>query len=447
MNNKRKTTEQFINEAKKVHGDRYSYDSVIYINNYTKVKIYCYIHGYFEQRPSEHLKGYGCKKCSDNERKLNLYDFIEKAKVVHGDKYDYSKVIYKNYHSKVEIICKKHGSFLQTPAKHLKGQGCPKCKKNSKTVATIELFKQRCNLKFNNKYNYDLVNFKSLQDEVIIICPIHGEFKQKASYHINGCGCIKCANELKLTKRNDFIGKAQLKHNNFYNYDKFIYVNSHCKGIITCPIHGDFEQAPKDHIGKYAKGCPKCGNKFPLSNKEWIEKANRAHNGIFDYSLTKYVNDSTDVIITCPIHGNIKINPNKHLYTKSGCLLCSYEKNVQETKLFNIITSKLASFEFKHNCFSVIKKQELDIYSEKYKVAIEYQGMQHFKPIDFFGGYERFIKTIELDSLKVKKCEEQNIKLFHFSFDKNFDYSKVPYKVYLTVDELINEIKKSVEEN
>lgn len=123
---KKLSTEEFITKARMRHGDRYDYSKVSYVNQKTPVTIICPIHGEFYQRPNNHYMGAGCPVCSGNK----CYDttsFIAKAKAVHGDEYDYSKVSYHNCKTKVVIICHRHGAFEQTPTKHLSGQGCPLC--------------------------------------------------------------------------------------------------------------------------------------------------------------------------------------------------------------------------------------------------------------------------------------------------------------------------------
>jgi hypothetical protein len=122
---KRKTTEEFIKMAKSIHGDGYDYSLVEYKNNKTKVKIICHEHGIFEQKPIHHLRGHGCHECGD--KRLTTKQFIEKAKSIHKDKYDYSLVEYKNNKTKVRIICPEHGAFEQRPNDHLRGRGCSKC--------------------------------------------------------------------------------------------------------------------------------------------------------------------------------------------------------------------------------------------------------------------------------------------------------------------------------
>lgn len=130
--NVRKTTEQFIEEARQIHGDKYDYSKVVYLNNRTKICIICPEHGEFMQTPANHLKGQGCPFCVGNV-KLTTEDFIQRARKVHGDKYDYSKVNYIKNSTKVCIICTEHGEFLQSTTRHLRGAGCPFCAGNKVT--------------------------------------------------------------------------------------------------------------------------------------------------------------------------------------------------------------------------------------------------------------------------------------------------------------------------
>ena len=133
-NIKRHSKDTFIKKANIVHGYKYIYDNVLYINANTKISILCKKHGLFNQRPSMHLKGEGCPSCGEIIRKIKktktLSDFIKDVKIVHGEKYDYSLVNYEKSNKKILIICNEHGIFTQTPNNHLNGAGCPKCKKS-----------------------------------------------------------------------------------------------------------------------------------------------------------------------------------------------------------------------------------------------------------------------------------------------------------------------------
>jgi hypothetical protein len=124
---KKLTTEDIVNRFKKVHGERYDYRKVVYTGCNEKVNIICPEHGMFKQLVGNHSKGHGCKQCYYERKTLSKEEFIERAKKVHGERYDYSKVIYTGYDEKVNIICPEHGMFKQTVANHLSGQGCPLC--------------------------------------------------------------------------------------------------------------------------------------------------------------------------------------------------------------------------------------------------------------------------------------------------------------------------------
>ena len=124
---KRKSNDEFIREAQSIHHNKYDYSKVEYANNKTKVCLVCPEHGEFWQTPSDHLNGKGCPQCAGNVR-CDKDAFIEKAKCIHNDRYDYSKVEYVNAHTKVCIVCPEHGEFWQTPNNHLNGNGCPLCK-------------------------------------------------------------------------------------------------------------------------------------------------------------------------------------------------------------------------------------------------------------------------------------------------------------------------------
>lgn len=190
----RLTTRQFIEESKAVHGDRYDYSKTNYTGALNKVIIICKKDGEFRQIPNSHLRGHGCKKCakcSDGRRLSCTNEFIKKAKVKHGEKYDYTKVHYTHSEDKVVIICKIHGEFIQRAKVHLNGCGCPKCGKESCSSNTNEFIK-RARVKHGDKYDYTKVDYLYARSKVIIICKQHGEFKQSPDAHLSGAGCPKC---------------------------------------------------------------------------------------------------------------------------------------------------------------------------------------------------------------------------------------------------------------
>lgn len=198
---KKLTTEEFIEKAKKIHGDKYDYSKSIYNGYHRLLTITCPKHGDFQQLPSNHIAGMGCKLCCYHHQS-NTKEFIEKAKLIHGDKYDYSKVNYIKAKIGVNITCPIHGDFLQTPNDHLDGCGCPSCSFDNKRKV-FGNFLQQAQTIHGNKYSYDLVNYKNNRTKICITCPEHGEFLQTPINHISGCGCPKCKNShLEIEVRN-----------------------------------------------------------------------------------------------------------------------------------------------------------------------------------------------------------------------------------------------------
>ena len=186
-------TNLFISKAIKIHGDKYEYSKVNYINAKTKVTILCKTHGEFTQTPSNHLNRHNCQKCANNF-KGNTEIFIEKAKQINGDRYVYSKVNYINADTPVLIICKEHGEFTQIPDFHINRKcGCPKCSNNIKL--DTQTFVKKAIKIHGNKYVYSKVNYINNYTNLIVICNKHGEFTQQPYVHLLEHGCPSCINK------------------------------------------------------------------------------------------------------------------------------------------------------------------------------------------------------------------------------------------------------------
>jgi len=156
---KKLTTEEFIEKSKKIHGDKYDYFLVEYVNYNTKIKIICHKHGIFNQSSSHHLNGMGCQKCFGGIR-LTLKEFISNSKKVHGNKYDYSLVEYKNARTKVKIICKKHGVFEQVPQHHITGVGCPSCRESKGEKILVDIL-DKMNIKYVREKRFKECRYKN----------------------------------------------------------------------------------------------------------------------------------------------------------------------------------------------------------------------------------------------------------------------------------------------
>jgi len=280
---KKLTTDEFKRRAILKHGSKYDYSEVHYVNSTIKLKIICATHGEFTQLSKVHLRGSGCPRCAGNIMNQELFN--AKAVKTHGLKYDYSEVKYINSQINVSIICPIHGVFEQEPASHLRGRGCPWCAGN---VSNLAHFITKANVIHQNKFDYSLAEYTGNKNKIIIICPIHGEFKQRPNGHLNGWGCKKCGTnisaKLKLkTNKNTFIDRASSVHSGKYIYSKVNYMGAKKSVTIICPDHGEFKQCPNNHING-AQGCPECANEnktFDFVKKYTLNEVLGASPGIF----------------------------------------------------------------------------------------------------------------------------------------------------------------------
>lgn len=254
--------EKFIEKANKRHNNKYDYSKVEYVDSVTKVCIICPEHGEFWQTPQGHIRGNSCPKCANKKRgdtfRSNGDEFVERAELVHGNKYLYDKTKYVNAETKIPILCLEHGTFWMTPMNHLLGQGCPKCSgRGLNTNEIVAMFRE----KHNDKYDYSKVIYHKMHEKVCIICPQHGEFYQTPSKHLLGQGCPKCAIETRAEEKNigneEFIRRAREIYGDKYIYADTNYTKMEDKVKIICPKHGEFWQKPYDHL--HGHGCPKCG--------------------------------------------------------------------------------------------------------------------------------------------------------------------------------------------
>jgi len=338
----KKTKEEYIEEAKKVHDNRFDYSLIKDLpKRDTRVDIICPLHGIFEQSFHKHLQGNSCKKCSNERVAKEIIErakqkFKQEAELLHNNIYDYSKSIYISATDNIIIICGTHGEFEQTPNSHLNGNGCKKCAiENTKLRMSIpwETYKLQLEKLYNNIYDYSKVEWKGVDEKIIVICKIHGEFIIRPQDHKHGRGCQKCSKETKIQyNKHDtemFVQMAKKIWGDTYDYSKVDYKDSNTKIIVICEKHGEYEQIPTNHL-KY--GCGSCGREANKRNielkekckSEFVSKANTIHENIYDYSSTHYVDSISKVTVICKIHGVFSITPSNHLRDK-GCPDCGKE--------------------------------------------------------------------------------------------------------------------------
>lgn len=338
---------KFIDNSSKIHGNKYDYSLVDYVNARTKVEIICEEHGIFSQLPNNHTRGNGCPMCLYNKK--NIQQIIDEFKKAHGNKYDYSSVIYKNTDTNIKIKCLNHGFFEQTPYNHKSGSGCPKC--SGRNLDNYEIINELKKI-HRNKYDYSKTICVNSKSKIKIICPQHGEFCQTVNNHKRGQGCSECNGNRKKDKKTAIIDFKKI-HKDKYDYSKSEYKNAHTKLTIICPTHGGFLQTPHNH--KNGNGCPVCNE-------------SKGENIIRNF-LSEH---------------NISFIPQ---YTFSDC------KNIL--------------------CLP------FDFYLPKYNVCIEYNGLQHYKAIKYFGGDDGLEKRQKNDKIKMRYCKENNISLIIIKYNDN----------------------------
>lgn len=284
--------------------------------------------------------------------------FIEKARKIHGDKYDYSLVDYKNNKTKVKIICKLHGVFLQTPDSHLRGRGCPKC----------------------------------------------GRLKRVDN---------KIKNQWKETLK---------KLNEIYNYDfsNSVYINARKKIKFVCALHGEVKQRPNDLLNGH--GCPICGiEKRNIDRKLTIEEIKQRsienHGDVWDFLNNEYKNIYSNIKVRCKVCGKINYKPAyRIIYGK--CCYCSESQGERAVRLY---LEKLGIRYFQEHTFKDCKyKKELpfDFYLPDYNTVIEYQGEQHFREILFFEKLEdRQLK----DKIKREYCLKNGIREIEIKYNEKIE--------------------------
>ncbi len=364
---------EFIPKAITVHGIRYCYEKVEYVNSRSHIVISCLIHGEFEQSIGNHLQGRNCSKCLPFYKSQEK--FIEDARKIHGNKYDYSKVVYKNNRNTVIISCVYHGDFFQFPGGHLNGNGCKECSIDKRRKTTEQFIKDAIKV-HKNEFDYSEVKYINNESIIIIICRIHGKFEQKANNHLNGGKCKKCIIEKSKKTTAQFIEESNYIHNFFYNYSEVNYINGKIKVIIICKIHGKFKICPNNHLQK--QGCKKCGYELNSVNRrktteKFIEESKIVHNNLYDYSKTFYKKSNSKITVICHKHGEFSQLASDHL-NKSGCPFC---KNKTEgiLKVFlekHFETTAQAKFPWS-------QKKRYDFVIGH--TIIELDGAQHFRQV------------------------------------------------------------------
>lgn len=351
---KKLTKEEFINKVQLIHGDNICLDEFEYINSITKSKCKCNICGnVWYTRPDVLMNGHGCRKCYDKKN--------SEKRIIHRD--EIQDLIYKNCKTKITMV----GDYIDT--KH-----------------SVEVECEECGHHW----------FPIVRDL------------------IRGHGCPKCSDTWDGRRRtvDEFIEFSNKIHNNKYTYNiNGDYVTNKTYINIICPIHGEFKQLAEAHM--LGHGCPKCNNSWMnrhLRVEDFINKANKIHNNQYEYFIdNEYLVNNNLITIKCPKHGVFKQTVKKHLQGQ-GCPICN--ESHLERNVSNILT-KLGINYNRYKRFKWLGNQSLDFYLPDYNIAIECQGIQHFEPVELFGGVDGYNKTVERDENKFNLVNKHKIEMIY----------------------------------
>lgn len=356
---RRQAMEAFKGKAQLVHNGKYHYSEAVYYKASHKLTIICPKHGPFLQRPNNHLRGVGCPGCkaeSTHQRCSKGFDqFVKDARAVHGRRYEYSGD-YFNSGTPLNISCRLHGAFLQTPASHLHGGGCPVCAQAQRVRAMVMS---------------------------------HAEFVTRA--------------------RKIHAGKG-------FTYPERYRRNDEKIGI-RCQRHGLWRQSPNNHLHGF--GCPKCqavesSRRQRISHAAFVAKARKVHGKKFSYP-EKYQTAVIPIRIVCPKHGEFWQIPNSHL-SGNGCYRCieSFGERTVAIALGKLKLRFVCQKSFP-DCKDVYRLR-FDFFLPELKTLIEFDGQHHFQPIEGWGGDKAHLFVLHRDRIKNKWAKLNGYRLLRIPY-------------------------------
>ena len=495
------TTEQWVEKARKVHGSTFNYSKAVYKNSKTPVDIICETHGLFTQQAGSHLRGTGCRKCGGTFGSLDT--FLAASKKVHGDRYTYEDVVYKNNTTDVKITCKIHNTFLQAPKLHKKGHGCHLC--NSGVALTTSQWVEKAKAARGEGFRYSDVEYVNSKTPIVVRCPEGHKFSVTPSRFLDGASCSVCrlprsekiqgytskfqqkflevfkdrgdgpeitcsdghrifssiqdlrfnlkkfkcsscteayaaakeeikayakkrslvdflevykashpkstlifsrseyissdkpmlvtcekGHEFKATPNNllskgsqclgcsgskqpttsEFITRCVETHSEAYDYSLVTYKGNLPKVTIICPTHGKFRQRAGEHVR--GSVCPDCEGSKKLTQEAAIKRFQDTHGNRYDYSEVVYQSSVKKVDIRCETHGWFRQIPGDH-WAGHGCSKCGVTFSQGEERIKELIVS--LGLEMVQGCRQTIKPFELDLVIPGKKIAIEFNGL------------------------------------------------------------------------
>lgn len=406
------TIEDFVAKAIKTHGDRYDYSAVAYERSKAPVSIICSLHGPFEQQPVSHLRGHGCPSCGNAAKsrgrrsgrtalRITTASFVERAREIHGDRYDYSATVYRGGGEKVEIRCPTHGPFETVARQHLyRGSGCRRCRRPTpavprrmvRSMGTGEFIRRAVEV-HGERYDYSGSIFTTVAKKIEITCRSHGPFLQTPNNHLySGAGCPTCGRsaigESLRSNTDEFIKSATLVHGDRYDYAQVAYSDSSGKVTILCSKHGPFEQEARRHLS--GDGCKRCSLETrSLTKGDLLERVADLFPQPYDYALVPegLTPVRSRIKVTCSAHGPFSVQVGEHI-RGTGCARC--RSSVPEKQIADALEMAGITFvgQWTHPTLRDKRPLRFDFMLPSTKTLIEYDGHFHFAAVRWAGDTE-----------------------------------------------------------
>jgi hypothetical protein len=363
-------------------------------------------------------------------KKLTTEEFIKRAVAVHGDLYNYDEVIYINSSEKVSVLCLKHDQIFRIKPHNLLNKiGCPKCvneNRGKSKVKSKEIFVEQAIKIHHDAYDYSLVNYINTKTKISIRCIRHDSiFQQTPQSHLNKNGCPICGREgtaaYQRSNTKDFTEKLKNLYGEKYDYSRIDYLGNRIKIWLKCNIHDEWNKVIPSVVLNGSGGCPKCSieiksRKRKSNTADFTEKAKSIHGDRYTYDLVVYETARGKVSIKCVEHNKIfKMTPNLHL-SGSGCPWCNRSKMENEIeKILNEFKIEYVQQKTFKDC-KYKNKLRFDFYLPQYNTVIEYNGKQHYEPIEFYGGKKKFIERNIRDMIKRNYCKKYGINFIEIPY-------------------------------
>lgn len=414
--------EEFILRCVATHGERYDYSKTVFCGSRAKVTIGCPEHGWFDQRPYDHVYGSGCPQCAYEEsaakRTYTQETYLAAAKKAHGDRYDYSNTVYVAAQKRCEVVCRIHGPFMSLPSEHTQGRksGCPKCGVESRgairsaltgyVMTKVEL-QSRLDDIYGPIYTALSDGCNRSADMLTCTCAHHGEFSRPAVEVLKSSGekgCPKCGYArgaaTKEIPADEFFARCSEAHAQAYDYSSTVYSGRMGRIAVTCPTHGPFSA----HAGTHMYGgsrCPQCMHvSLRATTEEFVEKARNVHGDTYDYGSVGYTGAHDPVTITCRTHGDFETIAYFHTNGSGVCPKCGSGTSKQEVDVGAFLEGQTPGWKFRAK--RIIPPQELDIYHPQKKLAVEFCGI-------YWHSEEYLASTYHLE--KLQAAEAKGIRL------------------------------------